>query len=168
MKKWQMRWQKICETCKTDVQFARGHRLVRIIMAVWMVIIAADRLIGVLTRAYDGSQQSYALVGGVILVITAYLGMHGFITLAMLLMELNMAVFLIQFCATCFFYRESAQTGLTVFYGIAAVMLIIGSLLLFLNYDIEHYREQVASFGGKKREPLFVRTNSRLIRNRRK
>ena len=168
MKKWQTRWRKICEECKTDEKFARGHRLVKIIMAVWAVIVAADRLIGVLTNAYDGSQQSYALVGGVVLVLAAWLGVHGFITLAMCLMEVNMAVFLIQFCATCFFYKESAQLGLTFFYGIAAALLVVGSLLLFLNFDIEHYRTQIASFGGKKREPLFVRTNSRLIRNRKK
>ena len=82
-----------------------------------------------------------------------------------MVMQINMAVFLVQFAATCFLYREHTAPWSTLFYGVSAGVLIAGSLMLFLRRDLEVYRAAVRRFKGKQgRAPRFCRTNSRLIR----
>lgn len=82
-----------------------------------------------------------------------------------MVMQINMAVFLVQFAATCFLYREHTAPWSTLFYGVSAGVLIAGSLMLFLRRDLEDYRAAVRRFKGKQdRAPRFCRTNSRLIR----
>jgi len=93
------------------------------------------------------------------------LGARGHIQGALMVMQINMAVFLVQFAATCFLYREHTALWSTLFYGVSAGVLIAGSLMLFLRRDLEDYRAAVRRFKGKQdRAPRFCRTNSRLIR----
>ena len=57
------------------------------------------------------------------------------------------------------------------FYGISAILLVSFSLMLFLNRDLEAYRERLQELkhgNAPAREPLFVRTNTRLIRNKKR
>lgn len=151
----------------SDPKFNRAHRMVQFFMAAWALIVIADRLIGIASRAYDQGQLPFALAGGAVLIGIAFLGTQGHIQAAMMIMELNMAVFLIQFSATCFFYRDHTVLWSILFYGLSAGILLVNSLMLFLNRDLEQYRDTLRQFRGKKeRGPLFYRTNSRLIRNR--
>ena len=100
-----------------------------------------------------------------VLVGIALLGARGHIQGALMVMQINMAVFLVQFAATCFLYREHTALWSTLFYGVSAGVLIAGSLMLFLRRDLEDYRAAVRRFKGKQdRAPRFCRTNSRLIR----
>ena len=67
-------------------------------------------------------------------------------------MQINMAVFLVQFAATCFLYREHTAPWSTLFYGVSAGVLIAGSLMLFLRRDLEDYR--AASRGSRTALPV--------------
>ena len=152
--------QKIRSARQSDASFRRAHRTVQIIMASWAVIVVLDRLIGLVSHSYTGSSLPFALAGGAVLVGIALLGARGHIQGALMVMQINMAVFLVQFAATCFLYREHTAPWSTLFYG-----LIAGSLMLFLRRDLEDYRAAVRRFKGKQdRAPRFCRTNSRLIR----
>ena len=143
--------QKIRSARQSDASFRRAHRTVQIIMASWAVIV--------------GSSLPFALAGGAVLVGIALLGARGHIQGALMVMQINMAVFLVQFAATCFLYREHTAPWSTLFYGVSAGVLIAGSLMLFLRRDLEDYRAAVRRFKGKQdRAPRFCRTNSRLIR----
>ena len=134
-------------------------------MASWAVIVVLDRLIGLVSHSYTGSSLPFALAGGAVLVVIALLGARGHIQGALMVMQINMAVFLVQFAATCFLYREHTALWSTLFYGVSAGVLIAGSLMLFLRRDLEDYRAAVRRFKGKQdRAPRFCRTNSRLIR----
>ena len=146
--------QKIRSARQSDASFRRAHRTVQIIMASWAVIVVLDRLIGLVSHSYTGSSLPFALAGGAVLVGIALLGARGHIQGALMVMQINMAVFLVQFAATWFLY-----------YGVSAGVLIAGSLMLFLRRDLEDYRAAVRRFKGKQdRAPRFCRTNSRLIR----
>ena len=156
--------QKIRSARQSDASFRRAHRTVQIIMASWAVIVVLDRLIGLVSHSYTGSSL-FALAGGAVLVGIALLGARGHIQGALMVMQINMAVFLVQFAATCFLYREHTAPWSTLFYGVSAGVLIAGSLMLFLRRDLEDYRAAVRRFKGKQdRAPRFCRTNSRLIR----
>lgn len=159
--------EKISRERKADSKFDRAHRRVQLFMAAWAVIVLLDRAIGVVMQAYDENQMTYALFGGALLVFAAFLGTRGHIQGAMMVMQMNLAVFLIQFVATCFYYTEETALWSVLFYGISAGVLIACSLMLFLNSDLEQYRGRVQVLKGKKaRAPLFYRTNNRLIRNK--
>ena len=142
--------QKIRSARQSDASFRRAHRTVQIIMV---------------SHSYTGSSLPFALAGGAVLVGIALLGARGHIQGALMVMQINMAVFLVQFAATCFLYREHTAPWSTLFYGVSAGVLIAGSLMLFLRRDLEDYRAAVRRFKGKQdRAPRFCRTNSRLIR----
>lgn len=161
--------EKISLERKADTGFDREHRKVQLFMVAWAAIVILDRLIGVVMQAYDGNQMTYALVGGGLLVLAAFLGTRGHIQGAMMLMQINLAVFLIQFAATCFVYTADTSLWSVLFYGVSAGVLIVCSLMLFLNRELESYRAKICELKGKKaRQPLFYRTNSRLVRNRKK
>ena len=161
--------EKVRTVCAQDAAFARTHRMVTWMMAFWAFTIVVDRGIGMMTNAYEQTSAVFPLAGAVILLLIAFLGTRGHLTLALLFLELNMAVFLIQFTASCFFYKETAVLWRVVFYGIAAAGLIVISLMLFLNRDIEAYRETLKLLSGKTdKKPLFYRTSSRLIKNTKK
>ena len=150
--------QKIRSARQSDASFRRAHRTVQI-------IVVLDRLIGLVSHSYTGSSLPFALAGGAVLVGIAFLGARGHIQGALMVMQINMAVFLVQFAATCFLYREHTALWSTLFYGVSAGVLIAGSLMLFLRRDLEDYRAAVRRFKGKQdRAPRFCRTNSRLIR----
>ncbi len=159
--------EKISAARAADSEFDRAHRTVQIFMAAWAVIVILDRLIGLFSGAYETEQLPFALAGGAALVLIAYWGTRGHIQGAMMIMEINMSVFLIQFAATCFVYREQTALWSTVFYGLSAAVLLVNSLMLFLNRSLERYRARLSSLKGRQeRAPLFYRTNSRLIRSR--
>lgn len=161
--------KKVRAACAQDAAFARSHRMVIWMMVFWAFTIVVDRGIGILTNAYEQTSAVFPLVGAAILLLIAFLGTRGHLTLALLFLELNMAVFLIQFTASCFFYKETAVLWKVIFYGIAAAGLIVISLMLFLDRNIEAYREKLAVLSGKKdKRPLFYRTNNRLIKNTKK
>ena len=150
-----------------DPKFDRAHRTIQIFMAAWAVIVVLDRLIGVITHAYDGTQMTYALIGGGLLILVAFWGTRGYIQAAMMVMQINLAVFVLQFAATCFLYRANTALWSTLFYGLAAGILLTCSLMLFLNRNLESYRARVRQLNGKAdRQPRFYRTNSRLVRNK--
>ena len=156
--------QKIRSARQSDASFRRAHRTVQIIMASWAVIVVLDRLIGLVSHSYTGAPSPCAGRRAVLVVI-ALLGARGHIQGALMVMQINMAVFLVQFAATCFLYREHTALWSTLFYGVSAGVLIAGSLMLFLRRDLEDYRAAVRRFKGKQdRAPRFCRTNSRLIR----
>lgn len=158
---------KIKNECSVNSKFDKAHRMVQIFMAAWAAIIVLDRLIGVITNAYDGNQMTYALAGGGILLLVAFWGTRGHIQGAMMVMQINLAVFVIQFAATCFLYRVNTAMWSTIFYGLAAGVLLISSLMLFLNRDLEQYRFRIRQLMGKEDgKPRFYRTNNRLIRNK--
>ena len=159
--------EKIILERKADAGFDRAHRRVQLFMAAWAVIVVLDRLIGIAMQAYDSNQMTYALAGGALLVLVAFLGTRGHIQGAMMLMQINLAVFLIQFVATCFLYTAETKLWSVLFYGISAGVLIVCSLMLFLNRDLENYRARIRVLTGKKdRQPLFYRSNNKLIRNK--
>lgn len=161
--------KKVRTAYAQDAAFARTHRMVTWMMAFWAFTVIVDRGIGMLTNAYEQTSAAFPLAGAAILLLIAFLGTQGHLTLALLFLELNMAVFLIQFAASCFFYKETAVLWRVIFYGIAAAGLIVISLMLFLNRDIEAYREKLNTLNGKAdKKPLFYRTNSRLIKNTKK
>ena len=161
--------KKVRTAYAQDAAFARSHRMVTWMMAFWAFTVIVDRGIGMLTNAYEQTSAVFPLAGAAILLLIAFLGTQGHLTLALLFLELNMAVFLIQFAASCFFYKETAGLWGVIFYGIAAAGLIVISLMLFLNRDIEAYREKLNTLNGKAdKKPLFYRTNSRLIKNTKK
>lgn len=71
-----------------------------------------------------------------------------------MVMQINMAVFLVQFAATCFLYREHTALWSTLFYGVSAGVLIAGSLMLFLRRDLEDYRAAVRRQGSRSAAPV--------------
>ena len=107
--------QKIRSARQSDASFRRAHRTVQIIMASWAVIVVLDRLIGLVSHSYTGSSLPFALAGGAVLVGIAFLGARGHIQGALMVMQINMAVFLVQFAATCFLYREHTAPWSTLF-----------------------------------------------------
>lgn len=115
--------QKIRSARQSDASFRRAHRTVQIIMASWAVIVVLDRLIGLVSHSYTGSSLPFALAGGAVLVGIALLGARGHIQGALMVMQINMAVFLVQFAATCFLYREHTALWSTLFYGVSAGVL---------------------------------------------
>ena len=152
----------------SDPGFARSHKTVQWFMAAWAAVVALDRLIGVATNAYGSDQMAFALVGGSLLILVAFWGTRGHIQGAMMVMQINLAVFIIQFACTCFLYRDSTAVWSTLFYGIGAGVLLVCSLMLFLNRDLEDYRLRIRQLKGKEaRQPRFYRTNTRLLRNKR-
>lgn len=158
--------EKIRTAQAADPTFQKAHRMVQGIMGAWALIVILDRTIGLLMHAYGPQQLPFAILGGAALVVAAFLGTRGHLQGAMMVMQVNMAVVLIQFAATCFLYRENTASWSVLFYGVASAVLVGGSLLFFLNRDIEYYRGQLARFQGKgSKEPRFYRTNSRLVRN---
>ncbi len=159
--------QKISAARAADSTFDRAHRTVQLFMAAWAVIVILDRLIGLFSGSYELDQLPFALAGGAVLVLIAFWGTRGHIHGAMMIMEINMSVFLIQFAATCFIYWEQTSLWSTLFYGLSAAILLVNSLMLFLDRNLEQYRARLSSLKGKReRTPLFYRTNSRLIRSR--
>lgn len=161
--------KKVRTACAQDAAFSRAHRMVTRMMLFWAFTIVADRGIGMLTNAYEQMSAVFPLAGAAVLLLIAFLGTRGYLTFALLFLELNMAVFLLQFTASCFFYKETVVLWRVVFYGIAAAGLIAVSLMLFLNRDIEAYREKLKVLSGRKdRKPRFYRTDSRLIKNTKK
>ena len=156
--------QKIRSARQSDASFRRAHRTVQIIMASWAVIVVLDRLIGLVSHSYTGAPSLCAgrrgRPGG-----HRPFGSPWTHPGCLMVMQINMAVFLVQFAATCFLYREHTALWSTLFYGVSAGVLIAGSLMLFLRRDLEDYRAAVRRFKGKQdRAPRFCRTNSRLIR----
>ena len=82
-----------------------------------------------------------------------------------MVMQINMAVFLVQFAATCFLYREHTALWSTLVLRVSAGVLIAGSPDALSPPGSEDYRAAVCRFKGKQdRAPRFCRTNSRLIR----
>lgn len=152
--------------CAQDKQFYRIHRVIQFMMAFWAISIAADRMIGIATSAYEQISIIVPLAGAVLLLLIAFLGTRGHLTLALVFLEINMAVFLLQFVSSCFFYRETVVLWKVLFYGVAAAGLIAISLVLFLSRNIETYREKIRELSGKgEKEPYFYRTNRKLVRN---
>ncbi len=98
--------QKIRAAQAADPAFQKAHRMIQGIMGAWALIVIVDRAIGLLTHAYGPQQLPFALLGGAALIALAFLGTRGHIQGAMMVMQVNMAVVLIQFAATCFLYRE--------------------------------------------------------------
>lgn len=94
--------QKIRSARQSDASFRRAHRTVQIIMASWAVIVVLDRLIGLVSHSYTGSSLPFALAGGAVLVVIALLGARGHIQGALMVMQINMAVFLVQFARHLF------------------------------------------------------------------
>lgn len=161
--------QKIRASRAADPSFDRGHRIVQAVMGAWAAIVLLDRVIGVSMNAYEGIQLTSALAGGIALILLAWWGTRGHIQIAMMVMQINMAVVLIQFAATCFLYREQTRLWSTLFYGLSALIMVAGSLTLFLNRDAESYREKLRQLkGGGEKAPRYYRDGSRLIRNRKK
>ena len=142
--------QKIRSARQSDASFRRAHRTVQIIMASWAVIVVLDRLIGLVSHSYTGSSLPFALAGGAVLVGIAFLGARGHIQGALMVMQINMAVFLVQFAATCFLYREHTALWSTLFYGVSAGVLIAGSLMLFLRRDLKTTAPQCAASRGSR------------------
>ena len=100
--------KKVRTAYAQDAAFARSHRMVTWMMAFWAFTVIVDRGIGMLTNAYEQTSAVFPLAGAAILLLIAFLGTQGHLTLALLFLELNMAVFLIHFAASCFFYKETA------------------------------------------------------------
>lgn len=160
-------YQRIQLLQAQDAGFKKSHRVVQIFMMVWAGIVIIDRLIGMMTHSYESSQLPYIAFGVVLVLLGAFLGCRGHIHGALMLMQINMAVFCVQFAATCFIYRELTRPWATLFYGASALILVMNSLLLFLNRDLEAYRGTIRDLKGhQKRQPRFYRSNNRLIRNR--
>lgn len=160
-------YAKLRAACEQDERMARAQRKVCLMMAAWVLLLAADRAIGFATHAYQSGQEAAPVIGAAVMIVLAFFGTRGYLTWAMLLLQVNMAVSLLQFVATCFFYEESIAGWAVAFYGISAAVLIGITLLFFLNRDLEHYRAQLRVLKGKKEKgPLFYRTDSRLVRNK--
>lgn len=158
---------KIQNERKANEKFDRAHRKVRIIMAAWAAVILLDRVMGAAAHAYEESQLVYALGGGAVLMLVAFLGTRGHIQGAMLIMQINLAVFMIQFAATCFLYRGDIVLWSTLIYALGAAVLLAGSLMLFLNRDLEQYRARIRQLKGKDNgQPRYYRDGARLVRNK--
>lgn len=161
------RTQIIKEKCTEDKELHKAHRLVCTLMLLWAVIIITDRLLGIYMKAYDSYQQVWAIAGGVLLVLLSYLGTKGYLNQALMIMQINMAVILIQFTATCFAYSQDTHLLSIIYYGFSALILIASSLTLFLNKGIEKYRDMLRDINGShSKKPLYYRDNRRLIRNK--
>lgn len=161
--------QKISEYCKQDESFKHAHRMVQTFMAVWAAIILMDRLIGFAMGAYEESQKIYVLGGAVLLIAIAWLGTRGHLTIAMMFMQINMAVFCLQFVSVCVYYTGQISTVAALFYAVSGLVLVTISLLLFLNHNLENYRMELNYMQGKdksRKKPFFYRTNTRLVRNK--
>lgn len=158
---------KLREACAQDAQLARAQRKVCIMMAAWALLLVADRAIGFATNAYLPGQEAAPVIGAAVMIVLAFLGTRGYLTWAMLLLQINMAVSLLQFVSTCFFYEESIAGWAVAFYGVSAAALIGITMLFFWSRDIEYYRAVLRELKGKKEKgPLFYRTNNRLVRNK--
>lgn len=140
---------RIRALCAQDKQFARTHRVIQFMMVFWSVSIVADRVIGVVTNAYEQMHVIAPFAGAAMLLLIAFLGTRGHLTLALVFLEINMAVFLIQFASSCFFYRETVVFWKVIFYGAAAAGLIAISLALFLSRNIETYRKKLRKLRGE-------------------
>lgn len=159
--------KKIAAERLNDPKFDTAHKRVCLIMAVWAAIIIIDRAIGFTTDSYDATNKGWVIFGGILLVLFAFLGTRGYTSLAMGFMEINVAVFVLQFVASCISYKQTAVLWRVLVYGLFAVLLIAGSLLLFLNYGIEDYRARLKELRGKQpKAPRYYRQGSRLIRNK--
>ena len=157
---------RIRALAREDAAFARGHRLVCAIMGSWIGVILVDRLIGLLSNTYEQSYLFSVIGGATILILVAFWGMNGHLTLATVLFQINLVVLCAQFCFVCFRYGGYSSMAITIFYGAAALLLLSGSLLLFLHPAIAAYRQRVDQLRGKTpRPPRFYRTNNRLVRN---
>ena len=66
--------RRIREECAHNTGFKRAHRMVQLFMAFWAAIILIDRLIGISTGAYVGTQKIYALAGAAVLIAAAWGG----------------------------------------------------------------------------------------------
>lgn len=160
-------YARLRAACEKDAQLARAQRKVCLMMAAWALLLAADRAIGFATDAYQPGQEAAPVIGAAVMIVLAIFGTRGYLTWAMLLLQINMAVSLLQFVSTCFFYEESIAGWAVAFYGFSAAVLIGITMLFFWSRDIEHYRAQVRVLKGKKEKgPLFYRTNNRLVRNK--
>lgn len=160
-------WKKITEERRMNPKFDKAHKMVCAVMAVWAAVIIIDRGIGFMTNSYDPTNKGFVIFGGIFLVLMAFLGTRGYTSLAMAFMEINVAVFVLQFVASCVSYKDTAVLWRVLLYGLFAVLMIGGSLLLFLNYDIEDYRARLKELRGKTpKAPRYYRKGSRLIRNK--
>lgn len=158
---------KIRTARAVDPAFDKAHRIIQIIMGVWALIVILDRAIGLVMNAYGSAQLPFAVLGGAILIFSAFMGTRGHIQGAMIVMQINMSVVLIQFVATCFVYRENTMLWSVLFYGFSSMALVAGFLTFFLNRKVEAYRIKLAQLKGKgTKGPLFYRTNNRLVRNK--
>ena len=135
--------EKVNQARQTDPSFARAHRTVQKMMAAWAVVIGADRAIGLARNLYSREQLPFALIGGLVLLAAAFLGTRGHLQGAMLVLQLNMAVFLVQFASSCFFFPGSVPLWAALFYGCSAGVLIACSLIFFLNRPVEAYRTRL-------------------------
>lgn len=123
--------KKVRTAYAQDAAFARSHRMVTWMMAFWAFTVIVDRGIGMLTNAYEQTSAVFPLAGAAILLLIAFLGTRGHLTLALLFLELNMAVFLIQFTASCFFYKETAVLWRVIFMESPPPALLLSRLCFF-------------------------------------
>ena len=83
--------KKVRAVCAQDAAFGRAHRMVVWMMLFWAFTVIVDRGIGMLTNAYEQTSAVFPLAGAAILLLIAFLGTRGHLTLALLFLELNMA-----------------------------------------------------------------------------
>ena len=83
------------------------------------------------------------LLGGAALMGVAWLGTRGHLQGAMMVLQINLAVFLLQFASICFFYRESTSLWTVLFYGAAVGGMIACSLVFFFNREVDAYRRTI-------------------------
>ena len=116
----------------------RGAALSRRVMALWMAAVLADPL---LALALGGSLPGGArLAGCVFMVLAALAGMGRHLPAAAFVMQINMAVSVLQFCLTLFFYRSQVPAAAVIVYGAVSASLIAGSLTLYAHGDVKAWR----------------------------
>lgn len=135
--------QQLRRSREADPAFARAHRTVQIIMGTWAAILLLDRVFGVIQGTYTDGQLPIMLLGGAALMGVAWLGTRGHLQGAMMVLQINLAVFLLQFASICFFYRESTSLWTVLFYGAAVGGMIACSLVFFFNREVDAYRRTI-------------------------
>ena len=135
--------QQLRRSREADPAFARAHRTVQITMGTWAAILLLDRVFGVIQGAYTDGKLPIMLLGGAALMGVAWLGTRGHLQGAMMVLQINLAVFLLQFASICFFYRESTSLWTVLFYGAAVGGMIACSLVFFFNREVDAYRRTI-------------------------
>ncbi len=130
---------------KSNIEFDSAHRKIKIIINIWIIIIWFDRLAGIITGAYAKDQIVPAIIGGGVLTFIAILGKRGWFIFAVVCMQINMSVFVFQLVTACFLYKENIKNETVIFYAVAAMVLIVCSLIVFLDRGIEDYRTVLSS-----------------------